>query len=221
MLRWWARFPPVLAAQLIWDAEQKSLPVLFKVLLLAALCLYRLDTRAQPIEVQVDMRGERVVVDVQATVAAVPADAWAVLTDYDHMARYVSALKSSSVVNKYGNVLEVEQTGIARVGFMNFSFYSLRAVHLTPEKEIRSQLIRGDFKSYEFTTRIVDKGANSLIIHHGEYVPNSWVPPGVGPSLIKAQTAKQYEELVAEILARRRAQVPRANAASAAASSRP
>ena len=75
-----------------------------------------------------------------ATVAAAPAYAWAVLTDYDHMARYVSALKSSSVVNKYGNVLEVVQTGVVRVGFMNFSCYSLRAVHLTPEKETHSNM---------------------------------------------------------------------------------
>ena len=99
---------------------------------------------------------------------------------------------------------------------MSFSFYSLRAVQLTPEKEIRSQLIRGDFKSYEFSTRIAESGARTLIIHHGEYVPNRWVPPGVGPSLIKAQTSKQYAELVAEILARRRIDPPRPKAASAA-----
>ena len=111
-----------------------------KALIVATLCLCRVDAGAQPIEVSVEMRGERVVVDVQATVAAAPAYAWAVLTDYDHMARYVSALKSSSVVNKYGNVLEVVQTGVVRVGFMNFSCYSLRAVHLTPEKETHSNM---------------------------------------------------------------------------------
>ena len=108
-----------------------SFPAFSKALILTALCLCRVDARARAIEVRVEMRAERVVVDVQATVAAAPACAWAVLTDYDHMAHYVSTLKSSAVVNKYGNVLEVEQTGIARVGFMNFSCYSRRAVHLT------------------------------------------------------------------------------------------
>ena len=113
-----------------------SFLALSKALILAALCLCGVDAGAQPIEVRVEMRAERVVVDVQATVAAAPAYAWAVLTEYDHMARYVSTLKSRAVVNKYGNVLEVEQTGIARVGSMNFSCYSLRAVHLTPKNEI-------------------------------------------------------------------------------------
>lgn len=197
-------------------ARSSSTAVISKTLVAALLCILDVDVGAQPIDVRVEMRGEQVVVDVQAMVAAKPADAWSVLTDYEHMARFVSALKSSSVVSRNGNALEVEQTGEAKVGFMSFSFYSLRAVQLTPEKEIRSQLIRGDFKSYEFSTRIAESGAGTLIIHHGEYVPNRWVPPGVGPSLIKAQTSKQYAELVAEILARRRIDPPRPKAASAA-----
>jgi ribosome-associated toxin RatA of RatAB toxin-antitoxin module len=182
-------------------------------------CLCSIGAAAQPIDVRIEMRGEQVVVDVQATVAAKPADAWSVLTDYDHMARFVSALKSSAIVGRNGNSLEVEQRGEAKVGFMSFSFYSLRAVQLTPEKEIHSKLIRGDFKSYEFTTRILDSGTGTLIVHHGEYVPTSWVPPGLGPSLIKAQTSKQYAELVAEILARRRVDGPRPEAAPQAPSS--
>ena len=186
-----------------------------RTLVAALLCLLGMDVRAQPIDVRVELRGEQVIVDVQAMVAAKPADAWSVLTDYEHMARFVSALKSSAVVSRKGNALEVEQTGEAKVGFMSFSFYSLRAVQLTPEKEIRSQLIRGDFKSYEFSTRIAASGEGTLIVHHGEYVPNRWVPPGVGPSLIKAQTSKQYAELVTEILARRRIGTPQLKGASA------
>jgi ribosome-associated toxin RatA of RatAB toxin-antitoxin module len=181
----------------------------------ALFCLCSVGAAAQPIDVRVGMRGDQVVVDVQAMVAAKPAEAWSVLTDYDHMASFVSALKSSAIVGRNGNSLEVEQTGEAKVGFMSFSFHSLRAVQLTPEREIHSKLIRGDFKSYEFTTRILASGAGTLIVHHGEYVPTSWVPPGVGPSMIKAQTSKQYAELVSEILARQRSDVPSPKAASA------
>lgn len=190
-------------------AQSLRRPIIWTGLVAALFCLGSVGVHAQPVEVRVEMRGEQVVVDVQATVAVRSADAWAVLTDYDHMARFVSALKSSSIVSKKGNSLEVAQAGEARVGFMHFSFFSLRAVQLIPDKEIRSQLIRGDFKSYEFTTRIVDRGASTLITHHGEYVPNSWVPPGLGPSMIKAQTSKQYSELIAEMLTRQRANAPR------------
>ena len=174
-------------------------------LALAALASWPACCGAQPIEVRVDKRGETVVVDVEASVAAASHQAWAVLTDYDHMASYLSMLKSSAVVRRDGNSLEVEQTGDAQFAFLHFTFRSLRAVELVPGKEIRSHLISGDFKRYVFTTRIADKGTHTQISHHGEYVPTRWVPPGIGPALIKTETTKQYEELIAEMLRREHA----------------
>ena len=172
---------------------------------LAALMLWPCVSDAQPIEVRVEKRGEFVVVDVEATVAVEPWQAWAVLTDYDHMAGYLSMLKSSAIVKREGNSLHVEQTGEARRAFLHFSFHTVRAVELVPDREIRSQLISGDFKSYAFTTQLKEKDAHTLIVHHGEYVPHTWVPPGIGPALIKAETTKQYEELIAEMLRREHA----------------
>ncbi len=175
------------------------------VALLAAFALWPACGVAQPIEVRVEKRGDLVVVDVEATVAAPPQQAWAVLTDYDHMASYLSMLKSSAIVARSGNTLQVEQTGEAHRAFLHFTFRSLRTVELVPGREIRSQLISGDFKSYVFRTRIAAKGAQTQISHHGEYVPTRWVPPGIGPALIKDETTRQYEELIAEMLRRERA----------------
>ena len=172
---------------------------------LVTLVLGPIVSSAQPIEVRVEKRGEFVVVDVEATVAVEPPLAWAVLTDYDHMAGYLSMLKASAIVKREGNSLHVEQTGEARRAFLHFSFHTVRAVELVPDTEIRSHLISGDFKSYAFTTQLKQKDAQTLIVHHGEYIPHTWVPPGIGPSMIKAETTKQYEELIAEMLRRERA----------------
>ena len=166
--------------------------------------------RAQPITVTVQKTGETIVVDVTAHVAATANHAWAVLTDYDHMAEFVSAVRESRIVSRKGNHLEVAQTGGVKRGFLDFSFSTLRSVELVPESEIRSGLIRGDFKSYEFTTRIAPGPASGslTIVHHGEYVPHAWVPPIVGPALIERETHKQYADLIAEML-RRQAGEPR------------
>ena len=157
---------------------------------------------AQGIDVQVTRRGEWVVVDVRAAVKARPSYAWAVLTDYDHMAEFVTVLTSSAVIGRTGNLLQVAQTGQVTKAFMHFSFSTVRAVELTPMREIRSHLIRGDFKAYEFTTRLIDQGSGTMLVHHGEYVPNVWVPPLVGPAMIESETRQQYEELTAEMLRR-------------------
>ena len=157
---------------------------------------------AEPLEVHVEKAGDAVVVDVRATVNVPPSIAWDVLTDYDHMADFVSALKTSRVLSRSGNRLEVEQKGGAQFGFLHFDFSSVRAVDLTPQREIRSRLLRGDFERFDFTTRVETANGSTVIIHHGDYVPKRWVPPGVGPSIIASQTELQYRELIAEMLRR-------------------
>ncbi len=152
--------------------------------------------------VNVQRRGDTIVVDVEAPVTAPSKQAWLVLTDYEHMASFISNLKLSVVVSRAANHLEVRQVGEARKGPLTFAFETVRGVDLVPEREIHSQLISGDFKSYEFTTQIVEQGNRTVILNHGEYVPNRWVPPVIGPAMIAAETRKQYAEIRAEIMRR-------------------
>lgn len=168
-----------------------------------ALLAVALSCDAQEVRVRVERRGDAIVIDVDATVAASSSDAWAVFTDYDHMASFLSNLKSSSVVSRHGNSLEVSQSGETRVGFLRFSFGVVRAVELRPLHEIHSRLVQGDFKSYDATTRIVDRPPLVRIIHHGEYVPKAWLPPMIGPAIVESETKKQYQEFIAEILRRK------------------
>jgi len=177
--------------------------------------------QAQPVDVQVVLQdGGKVVLDVSASVSAPREQVWAVLTDYEHMTGFVSNLKSSAVIGHDGPLLQVEQSGEARHGLLRFAFHSVRAVELVAPQEIRSHLVRGDFKSYEATTRLAaPDSAHTLISFHGEYVPNRWVPPGLGPSLIKSETGRQYEELIAEVLRRSAAPAMAAPAPAAASAS--
>ena len=103
------RSPSVCDQLIFMSARSSNTMAVSRTLVAALLCCLGLDVRAQPIEVRVEMRGEQVVVDVQAMVAAKPADAWSVLTDYEHMARFVSALKSSAVVSRKGNASKLSR----------------------------------------------------------------------------------------------------------------
>jgi hypothetical protein len=159
----------------------------------------------EDIVVHVETRGATVIVDVVAPVAAEIGQAWDVLTDYPHMAEFVSNLRVSEVTSNNGNVLRVHQTGEAKKGPLRFAFETVRLVELVPPNIIRSRLLQGDFKSYEFTTTLTPRAEGVTIVNHGEYVPNRWVPPVVGPALIAAETRKQYGELRAEIMRRKNA----------------
>jgi hypothetical protein len=154
------------------------------------------------IAVAVQKDGDEVVVHVDCPVRAPHAVVWAVLTDYDHMARYVTNLKESQLLTRDGNTLQVFQRGSATRGLLSFSFENLREIHLVPQQEIRSRLISGTLKSSEFTTRVVDDGDLVRIFNDGRFVPEVWVPPVIGPAVIAAETRKQFEEIREEILRR-------------------
>lgn len=159
-------------------------------ILAACLLVATAAAHAQAIDVRVAKRGDLVVIDVKAPVAASGGVVWSVLTDYERMASFMSNVKTSKVLRRQGNLLEVAQSGSTKVAFLTFSFAATRSVELLPMREIRSHLIKGDFKSYESTTRLVKEPSGTLIVHHGEYAPKAWLPPLIGPSIIESQTRK-------------------------------
>lgn len=157
---------------------------------------------AEDVTVRAQRRDRLVVLDVEAVVAAPPDIVWAVLTDYERMAAYMSVVKSSTVTRRDGDRLEVAQSIEARFGPFKFSSSSVRAVALVPQREIRSTLVSGDFDTFEGTTRLVERGAQTAIVNHSEYTPKAWIPPLVGTGAIESETKKQYEQLLAEMLRR-------------------
>jgi hypothetical protein len=155
------------------------------------------------IGVRIQRDGARIIVDVQLPVAATALETWAVATDYDHMASFISNLESSRIIQRAGNTLTIEQKGRASRGPLSFAFQNVREIVLAPPREIRSRLVSGDLEASEFITRVIDHGASAEIVNHGEFVPKVWVPPIIGPALIEAETRKQFAELRAEVLRRK------------------
>ena len=163
---------------------------------------------AQDIHVRVDRDGEKVIVDVDARMPGSLRDTWAVFTDYEHMASFLSNLTASKVLAKKDDTLEVMQSGRTKVAFMTFGFQAVRAVELVPMREVRSRLVSGDFKAYDSTTSLAPTSNGTRVRHHGEYIPKAWLPPLVGPAMIESETRKQYQEFAAEV-ERRAAAAPR------------
>ena len=156
----------------------------------------------QDIVVHVQKDGQHIAVDVDCPVDAPRSIVWEVLTDYDHMAQFISNLEYSAVEERVDNMLRVHQKGKASRGPLTLAFDNVREVELVPYREIRSRLISGDMKASDFITRIVEVGALVHILNSGRYTPNIWVPPFIGPALIEAETQKQFGQIRSEILRR-------------------
>jgi len=178
------------------------------------LALAQAPPRADPhaasdLVVHVKKNGATIIVDVEMAVQVPPLAAWDVLTDYDHMAQFVTNVQASKITDRKGNTLVVAQKSGTSFGVLKFSFDNVREVELVPHSEVRSKLISGDMKASAFTTRIVsDGGGGARVFNHGEFVPTMWVPPVVGTAFLEAETRKQFHELRNEMM--RRTMTPKA-----------
>ena len=158
---------------------------------------------SRDIAVVIHRDGESIGVDVDFLVQATPQEVWNVLTDYDHMAQFVSNVAMSRIVRHEEEKLEVAQTSRLKFGPFELKLDNVREIELVPLLEIRSKLVRGDMKASAFTTRLAAEGNATRITNHGRFTPDRWIPPLIGTAVLEAETRKQFAEFRAEILRRK------------------
>ena len=160
---------------------------------------------ASDIAVTIDHRGDTVDVVVDMTVDATPEQVFAVLTDYDHMARFVSNVEASRIVGRDGERLTVEQKSRLAFGPLSLDFVNVREITPVPFREIRTRVTDGDMKGSAFTTTLRAEGARTRVDNRGRFKLDVWLPPLIGPAVFESETRRQFQEFRTEILRRQRA----------------
>ena len=158
------------------------------------------------VDIRIHVEGDVVSVDASMLVAATPQEVWSVFTDFDHMAQFISNLKSSAVVARSGDAVTIAQAGEAAYGPLKFAFESVRELRLMPVEKIRSHMISGNMKRFAGVTEFAAEGAGTRVTYHSEAVPDRWIPPLIGPRFIEQETREQLSEFRAEVLRRKLAQ---------------
>ena len=160
----------------------------------------------QPLVSESDVRvvrsGGSFTVDVSVHVPVDTAQAWAVLTDFEHMAEFVPNLTSSQVTEHSDTVLKVEQKGLARYGIFSSHFESIREIHLVPMREIRAHGLGGNIQRMESLMQLEAEEAGTRLTYHAEVLPGFWLPPLIGPALVRRETAEQFSAMLQEMLRR-------------------
>lgn len=154
-------------------------------------------------DVHVERADGGFVVDVVMHTPLRPAQAWAVLTDFEHMASFVPNLKSSRVLERGDGVLKVLQQGVARYGLFSANFESLREIRLAPYSEIRAHGLGGNIQRMESLMRLEPEGSGTRLSYHAEALPGFWFPPMIGPALVRHETAEQFSAMLDEMQRRR------------------
>jgi carbon monoxide dehydrogenase subunit G len=157
------------------------------------------------IEVKIQISGEEVVVDVSFLVPATQQEVWAVMTDFDHMASFISNVQSSRVIDRSGNILHIAQQGKAQHGPLSFAFNSVREIRLSPFDRIQSHLVSGKMRKLEGDTQFRVDGSVTRVSYHGDSIPGVWIPPIVGKIFIENELREQFHDIRNEVNRRKRA----------------
>lgn len=135
-------------------------------------------------------------------VAAPPAAAWAVVTDYGGIGRFASSIRKSRVVGREpGGALIVEQVGTGSFLFMSRRLaIALRVRELPFEKVYFEQIGREPFAFYEGSWTLTATRAGCRVVYELAVEPGEQAGPGfVAARAIPRNVSRQLDEVRAEI----------------------
>ena len=135
--------------------------------------------------------------------APVPqAVAWDVLTDFDHMARWVPNVAESKAIARDGDSVTVQQHGVAKFGAASFPYTTERRIDLKPQGGIKTMQLKGSFRRVESTLQIEPDGKGTRINYHLEMVPSGLASTVMSKKFVEHEVTEQFTAIIGEMTRR-------------------
>jgi ribosome-associated toxin RatA of RatAB toxin-antitoxin module len=156
------------------------------------------------ISVDVERKQDAVEVDSHVLLPVESRVVWDVLTDYNRIASFVPGLTMSRLVSGPGEPKLLEQRGQIDFALFQFDIEVVARVYEQPYHTIRFEAVRGNMREMRGEWNVDTLGDNegSRLHYRLHVVPGFWVPPVVGPALIRRNFRDQFESLTREMMRR-------------------
>lgn len=158
---------------------------------------------AQDLRIETADQGGAITVSASADMRVQLATAWDVISDYDHLAEFIPDMRSSRVVQRDGDQVLVEQTGVLGFLFFQQAVEIRLAVTEWPPQRIVAHAVGGNLKEMtgSYTLETLPGGAIRLS-YTARLRPDFAVPPLVGTLVVRDALARQFTAMVNEIVRR-------------------
>lgn len=143
--------------------------------------------------------GEHIIAEARVDLAAAPALAWSVLTDYEAYPRFISTMRESRVVSRDSAGAVVEQKG--SFGFLFFSreIEARMLIAEIPPNAIVARAVGGSFRELLGRYELLPVNGGVRLSYTGRLVPEFSLPPLIGMSIVHYALKKNFTEMVDEI----------------------
>ena len=127
---------------------------------------------------------------------------YGVLADFDRLAEFIPGMQSSEIVSRPDESLLLRQVGRASAAFIEFDFDVTLAVTVEPPRRITFSRVAGNLEQMDGSWDIDGNDRYCRIKYRADIKPAFWVPPVIGPALMRRKVEKQIAGVRAEIARR-------------------
>ena len=131
-----------------------------------------------------------------------PTVAWDVLTDFDHMSKWVPNVRESKSTARDGNSVTVEQKGVAKFGLLSFPYTSVRKMQLDPQNSILSTQVSGSMRRLVSLMKISPEGSGTRLDYKLEIVPSGIAASVMSKDFLQQEITQQFTAIVGEMVKR-------------------
>jgi carbon monoxide dehydrogenase subunit G len=157
-----------------------------------------------PVSVDVERGTDKTyVVEAAFDVDAPATIAWEVLTDYEGIGRFVSSIRQSTVKQRSGGRVLLEQHGVGREWIVSLPMHVVLDVREQDQRVVAFSDVCGkSFTTYEGTWELITIGSGTRVIYRLKADPTGRQPAMLAKSAIKGSVRQLLDEVRQEILSR-------------------
>jgi carbon monoxide dehydrogenase subunit G len=142
-------------------------------------------------------------------VAAPLETVWSVLTDYEGIARFVSSIQASTVRQREGGRVLLEQRGVGRAWIVSLPMHVVLDVREHDQRLLTFRDVCGkSFSTYEGRWELTETPAGARVTYRLNADPNGRQPALVARSVLRSGVKKLMRELRTEIESRSAGRTP-------------
>jgi ribosome-associated toxin RatA of RatAB toxin-antitoxin module len=156
---------------------------------------------AEDFAVDAERTGERIEVRARAVIAATPDLVWQVISDYARLPEFVPGITKSTVIERNGNRVRVEQQGEARFLIFALPIRVRLDVVEWPLEWIASRAVEGNVRrmSARYEIDAERQQGRVTLRYFGSIEPDFDLPPLVGMYALRRTIEDQFGAMVREI----------------------
>lgn len=163
---------------------------------------------AMPIVVESQYLGETLHLHASVVVHASPAEVWDVIIDYEGQPSFLPNLAESKVISHNGSGSLVKQKGWMEFLFMHFDFDVEYLTREAPPFLLSSSITKGNVKRMDSVYRLSPCENNGTCLeYNGKVEFENWLPPVIGPLILRRKLETQIDALIHEVGRRQRVRV--------------